>query len=418
MRFLILTQYFPPEIGAPQIRLAAMARELVRQGHEVEVVTALPNYPSGKIFPEYQGSFMIKERMYNDIIVHRTWVYPAMGAGIKRLLNYSSFAVTSLFGLVQAQRPDYLFVESPPLFLSIPAYLWAWLWRRNVPIILNIADLWPDTIYQLGLMKQGINLRLARILEQWSYRKARFITVVTEGMRGILIKEKRVPPEKILFLPNGVDVHMFLPRKYNDRLAVELGLQSKKVILYAGTLGIVHGLETAIYAIHQVRKYIPQVMLVFIGDGTMKKELQRLVTALSLSENVLFLEPASPEYVAQLFSIADIGLAMHRSIPLLKSARSSKIFPIMASGKPVLYSGEGEGARLVQQAQAGIVVPPENPEALAKAIYKLISNPRLAHELGRKGRSFVEKNFSWSTLVKNWLVQLSSAEAKWRGRVT
>ena len=129
MRFLFLTQYFPPEVGAPQVRLAAVIRVLVRLGHQVEVVTAMPNYPQGAIFPGYQRALRLKEE-WEGVTVHRVWLYAAVGAGLRRMLNYGSFTAAALFGLMRCKRPDYLFVESPPLFLSVPAYIAGRLWRR------------------------------------------------------------------------------------------------------------------------------------------------------------------------------------------------------------------------------------------------------------------------------------------------
>ena len=209
MHFLVLTQYFPPETGAPQIRLAAMIRELLHLGHTVEVVTALPNYPEGQIFPNYRGYFYQQEN-WEGVQVHRVWLYAATGAGIKRLLNYFSFTLTAWWGLRKAQRPDYLFVESPPLFLGITGYLVAKRWQ--IPFIFNIADLWPDTVRGLGLMRAGWALRQAEKLESWLYQQADYITVVTVSVRQILIKNKQVSANKVLLLPNGVDTQLFKPQ--------------------------------------------------------------------------------------------------------------------------------------------------------------------------------------------------------------
>jgi glycosyltransferase involved in cell wall biosynthesis len=188
MRFVILTQYFPPEIGAPQIRLAAVIRELLRLGHQVEVVTALPNYPQGEIFKEYRG-FFYKLDDWEGIKVHRVWMYAAMGAGIKRLLSYFSFMFTALWGLRKVQPPDYLFVESPPLFLGITGYWMAKRWHCR--LILNIADLWPDFVRGVGLMQNRYALGFAEKLEHWLYQRADAINIVTQGMQDILIEKKK-----------------------------------------------------------------------------------------------------------------------------------------------------------------------------------------------------------------------------------
>lgn len=143
----------PPEIGAAQVRLASVIRELVRLGHQVEVLTAMPNYPTGHVFDGYRGKLWLEED-WEGVRVVRTWIYPAMGTGPKRLFNYFSFVLSALGGLLKVQKPDYIFVESPPLFLSLTGYLASR--RFGVPFIFNIADLWPDSVRQLGLMKEGL----------------------------------------------------------------------------------------------------------------------------------------------------------------------------------------------------------------------------------------------------------------------
>jgi glycosyltransferase involved in cell wall biosynthesis len=406
VKFLFLTQYFPPEIGAPQVRLAAMARELVRLGHEVEVVTGLPNHPTGKIFPEYRGKFSADE-YWEGIRVHRTWMYAATGAGWRRMLNYGSFAATSLWGLWRSKRPDYLFVESPPLFLSAPAWLMGLRWRR--PFIFNVADLWPDSVRELGLMGEGVTLRVAEWLEGWSYARAKFVNAVTEGIRDDLVTKKRVPARKVLFLPNGVDIELFKPREADHELATELGLAGKQVIVYAGTLGLAQGLDVGLHAMDEVRHTHPDARLVFIGDGSDRVRLEGVARSLKL-DNVVFLPPNTPEYIARLYSFATAGFASLKDLPLFEGARPSKIFPIMGCGRPVLYSGAGEGARLVEAAHAGIVVPPEDPKALAGAIRQLLGQPEEAALIGRNGRSYVEENLSWRALIADWLAELEGTE--------
>ena len=208
MKFLILTLYYPPEIGGSPIRVHSIARELSRSGHEVEVVTALPNYPRGRFFPGYERCFFRRE-VQEGITLRRVWLYPAVGGGFGRFLNYCSFTVTCLFGLLHAKRPDFIFVESPPIFLSIPAYLAGKIWR--VPIIFNVADLWPDIIAEGGFLKRGFAIRCLERLESWSYRKATYVSAVTEGLRNALLQKKAVPREKLLFLPNGADAVRFRP---------------------------------------------------------------------------------------------------------------------------------------------------------------------------------------------------------------
>ena len=408
MRFLILTQYYPPEIGAPQTRLSSIVSEIKALGHEVEVVTALPNHPTGKIFPGYRGQLYFREDMDN-VVVHRVWLYTAIGAGLRRILNYISFALSSLYGLWRSQRPDYVFVESPPLFLSIPGFIVARRWRAK--IIFNVADLWPDSVQELGLIQSERILGLAERLEKWSYRIANRVSAVTEGIRSNLIEKKGVPASKVLFLPNGVNTELFKPRSPNMELMRSLGLEGKKVVLYAGTLGYAQGLDTVLKAA-EILIDRQDIIFVFIGDGSEKTRLLEVTSHLRL-ENVLFLEPSPQEFVANLYSLALAGLAVLKDVPIFQGARPSKMFPIMASGVPVLYSGAGEGALLVQKkAQAGIVTSPESSQALAEGVMHLADNPGLARELGKNGRKYVEEYFNWQTLVADWLRELEGEEVE------
>ena len=407
MKFLILTQYFPPEIGGAQTRLRSTAAELKRLGHHVEVVTALPNYPRGRIFPGYRGCFYRREEN-SGIAIHRVWVYAAMGGGLARMLNYLSFMIASLFGLMRAQKPDFIFVESPPILLSIPACIAGLLWR--VPYIFNVADLWPDIIVEGGFLEPGLLTRSLYKLEQWSYRHAEYVNVVTEGLRDRLLQEKGVPAAKVLFLPNGVDTIHYQFRAPDLGLKRKLGLDGKKIILWAGTLGTAHGLNYVLDAAKWLASE-SEIHFLFVGDGSAKAELQQQRKNMNL-RNVTFLDPVPIEQLPPYFSIAECGLASLLPIPLYDGARPSKIFPILASAKPLIFVGKGETARLVEESKAGIVVPPEDPEALASAILLLIENPKLALEFGQNGRTFVEDHLQWSTLIRDWVAQLRPVPAR------
>lgn len=404
MRFLILSQYYAPEVGAPQVRLGAMARTLKSLGHEVEVMTALPNYPHGRIAPDYRGRFFLQEEI-DGIKVHRIWLYAAQGAGLKRLVSYLSFAFLALIGLWRCSSPDYVFVESPPLFLSLSGFVMARLWRAQ--LIFNVSDLWPDSAKELALIDNTMILRLAEYLEDWSYRVSDKVTAVTEGIRQAFLDRKGVPAHKVLFLPNGVDSELFKPRARDQELSERLRLQGKRLILYAGTMGFAQGLETVLAAAGGLMTR-QDLIFVFIGDGAEKEKLRALAAKASLG-NVIFLEPAPLEFVARLYSLALAGLTVLRDIPLFQGARPSKMFPSMASGVPVIYSGAGEGARLIEGAQAGLIVPPENPTALAEAVVQLADNPELSRHLGQKAREYAEQHLNWQVSVGSWLGQLNGA---------
>ena len=400
MKFLILTQYFPPEIGAAQTRLSAMAQHLSSRGHEVNVITAFPNYPEGRIFEGYEKGFYRFEHM-GSVRVHRVWLYAAAGAGMKRLLNYFSFCVTCLIAIFKQSHVDCLFIESPPLFLSVPGLGMARF--RRIPSIFNVADLWPDSVVDMGLMKRGVLIGLAEKLERWAYRKATYVTAVTEGIRRSLLEKKQVPAEKLLFLPNGVDLEQFRSRQPDEALRLRLGLVGKKIVLYQGTQGFAHGLSSVLYTA-QLLSDDPDIHFLFLGDGSERPMLEALRAELGLS-NVTFHDPVPMAVLPGFFSISECGLVSLRDTPLFRGARPAKVNPILGSAKPIIFFGRGEGADLVQQAGAGIVVNHGNQEELAAAVREIVRNPELARQLGQNGRRYAEQQLSWPALIDNWLEQ-------------
>jgi glycosyltransferase involved in cell wall biosynthesis len=403
VKFLILTQYFPPEIGGAQTRLHAFAQELRRQGHDVEVVTALANYPRGKFLPGHEGRYYLRE-VRNGIVVHRVWLYPSMGRGLRRMVNYLSFSLTCLYGLLRAGRPDVLFVESPPLCTCLPAFLMALLWNR--PWILNISDLWPDALAEGGFFQPGPLLSFLYALERWAYRRADYVSAVTEGIQHTLLKKKSLPADKVLFLPNGVDISLFHPQPADLALRQSLGLAGKKIILWAGTLGLYQGLDHVLQSAKMLESQ-PEIHFLFVGDGSARPRLEKLREELGL-DNVSFHDPVPLEELPRFLSIAECGLASLTALPLHDGARPSKLLPVMASGKPVLFVGQGDCARLIQSAGAGVAVTPENPTALAEAVLALFGDPDRMTEFGENGRRFVEENYQWSHLVETWLRDITA----------
>ncbi len=403
MKFLILTQYFAPEIGASQVRLAYLCRELAAAGHKVEIVTGMPHHHADRIFPEYRGQFLI-DGEWEGLKVHRTWLYASSGSNLKRLLGYVTFAGTCLFGLARSEKPDYVFVDSPPIFLGVPGWIAAKLW--NVPLIFNVADLWPDSVRDLGVMRDGILMKIAFGLEKWIYKRSTVVTAVTEGIRDALLSSKGISPEKVLFLPNGVDTRLFRPSPSDDTLKKKLGLADKKIILYAGNHGYAGAVEQILYAAQSLR-HEDSFHFLFLGEGPEKPKLMELATKLGLS-NVTFHNEVPLSEVPTFVGISDLGIVTLRKSQVMAGARPAKAFVMMAGGKPIVMAAEGEAARLIQTAGAGIVVPPENHELLANAIRTILQHPEAASQMGAAGRKFVVSNFQWSLLVRNWITQLSN----------
>lgn len=401
MRILLLTQYFPPEKGAAQVRLWEVARGFRDQGHAVTVVTAFPNHPEGIIPPEYKGKLFVREEM-DGITVLRTWIYPVKrGRFWLRLLNYFSFVFSSLFGIVRSGEQDLIVVESPPLFIGFSAIFASTV--KKAPYIFNVSDLWPESAVQLGLVTNKYIIGTAEKLERFFYRKAYKLSAQTLGIMESL-KQKGIPEKDILFLPNGVDTDLFYPRERDRELEEKLGLQGKYVILYAGTMGYAHGIETALEAADILRNNTDIVFL-FVGDGSEKPRLVRIAREKNLP-NVLFLDFQPLKVIPRYYSLSSINLSTLRRYKLSEGVRPSKIFPALASGRPLIYVGKGEGAEIVRESGGGVVLEPENPRLLADTILELKANPDYCRELAAKGREYVLKNYSWKIIIKNWLEQL------------
>ncbi len=310
-----------------------------------------------------------------------------------------------MLGLLTSKRPDFIFVESPPLSASIPAFLASSAWKA--PVVFNVSDIWPDSAIEFQLMGEGWLMRRARTLERWSYRRAKYVCAVNEGIRDALL-HKGVPAEKVLSLPNGVDSELFVPMAPDNKLRMELGLAGKHVVLYAGTMGYAQNLESLLRAAALLRSDTT-IQFVLVGGGSMKSELMSLARQWQLP-NVSFYDPVPPDQISRWFSIALCGVVSLADKPILHTARPAKAGCIMACAKPVLLAMGGKARHFIQDIQAGITVPVGQPEEMAKAISFLVANPAEAARLGENGRRYALANLSWRRLVGDFLNQLTAAE--------
>jgi glycosyltransferase involved in cell wall biosynthesis len=308
-------------------------------------------------------------------------------------MSYLSFTATGLVGALAVRRPDVVFVESPPLFLGIAG--WVVARRFGARFVLNVSDLWPDTVRDMRLMQRGPWLGLAERLERFLYRRATAVTAVTDGIRDRLVAVKGVDEGRVLFLPNGVDTATFRP--------IEGPTSAAPTFAYTGN----HGYAQALDVVVEAAARAPAIGFLFVGDGSEKERLEREVAQRSLA-NVRFMPPVAVEEIADVYQGAIAGIASLRKSPLMEGARPAKLLAIMACGRPVLYAGRGEGADLVRAADAGLVVEPEDPDALAAAARALASDPVRAAEMGANGRRYVEEHLAWPSLVTEWLDQLAA----------
>jgi colanic acid biosynthesis glycosyl transferase WcaI len=397
MRILYLSQYFPPEVGATQTRAYEMGRHLVHAGHQVTVLTEVPNHPSGIVPPEYRGR--LYERVQLDgMDVVRIWVKASPEKTFaRRMAFYISYMVGAILsGLLLARgRYDVIYATSPPLFVGGAGFALSCL--RRIPFVFEVRDLWPESAVALGELTNPRAVAVASHLEEMCYNRARSVVAVTQGIRDRLL-ERGLPPDKVAFIPNGANTNLFQPDPIGGRrLRAELGLHDKFIVLYAGIHGLAQGLETLLEAADQLRNE-PGLHIVLVGEGPRKAALRELQDQLGLN-NVTFLPEQPRERMPAYLSGADVALVPLRKLELFRGAVPSKLFDAWACGCPVLLSIEGEARRVLERAGGGLFVPPEDPEALARAIRQVKASPGELRSWGQAGQAFTAANYSRAALA-------------------
>jgi|SRR5579859_1027862 len=392
---LFISRYYLPEKAAAAVCVSETAQRLVALGHQVTVLTTVPNYPTGIVPPAYRGK-ALQEEMLNGVRVVRVWCYLSANKGfLRRILAQFSFGFTApLLGGKTIGRPDIIIVGSPPLFNVIAARILA-TWKRS-PLVCWIADLWPESAVQLGALKSRLLIRFSEWLEWSTYLSSSIVWVVTEGMQNRLL-ERGLDPERLLLLHNGVDTTAFRP---SSQLAARqlLHWDERFVVVYAGTHGLSHGLFTILDAAEQIQDY-KDIRFVLAGDGAEKSALVQEAQRRNLT-NVSFLDPFPHDQVPQLLAAADVCLAHTRKLELFQGMLPIKMYEAMACGRPVLLALNGEACRLaVEKAHAALYVEPENPKMLAGAILHLYEHREEAQLLGQCGRVYVQEHFDYDKLT-------------------
>ena len=397
MKFILLTQYYPPEMGAPQNRLSDLARRLTSAGHEVTVLTAMPNYPLGKVYPGYGG--LVGRETKDGVKIIRSWIFPAQSASLlPRLLNYFSFALSSaLVGAFLLRRADYLMVESPPLFLGLSGVFLSRVKRAR--LIFNVSDLWPESAVSLGVIdRDSFAFRVSSALERFCYRSA---ALVTGQSRSILKHiEERFPDVSTHLLSNGVDVRRF--SGVGGEAAGE-----HVTFAYAGLHGLAQGLDQIVEAADRVRDE-GRIRFVLVGDGPEKENLMVRARELGLG-NVTFEDPVTSAEVPAVLEKASVMLVPLKSdIP---GAVPSKLYEAMAGGRAVLLVAEGEAAEIVNRTQSGIAVRPQDPDSLVEAVLRLAADKALRDRLAENGRRAAEKYFDRESIARAFLERLGEPRA-------
>lgn len=382
LHILFLSDNFPPETNAPATRLHEHAREWIALGHRVTVVTGAPNFPEGEVYPGYENRLYQRETI-DGIEVVRVKTYISANRGFAgRILDYLSFMVSGGIAALFQERPDVVVATSPQFFTSVAGWAVAALRRR--PFVFELRDLWPDSIQAVGAMRGKLALRALEQLELFLYRRASRVVSVTRSFRDNLGR-RGIEREKVAVVRNGVDLSRYAPLPRDAQLAREFGVEGKFVVGYLGTHGMAHALHRVLEAAAELR-HRADVHFLFVGAGAAREALLQQASELGLT-NVSFHASVSKDTMPRVWSLCDLGLVHLKREELFTTVIPSKIFECLGMGVPVLFAGpDGEGAGIVREHEAGVVVPAEDSASLCAAIVRLADDRKELARLSRNAR--------------------------------
>ncbi|WP_291270426.1 glycosyltransferase family 4 protein [Geothrix sp.] len=398
MRILILSQYFDPE---PTFKGLLFAHELMKQGHVVEVLTGFPNYPLGKLYPGYRMKLLQRENL-GGIRVTRVPLFPSHDSGgFRRMASYLSFAGTAaLMGPWVVRKPDVIYAYHGNATIGVPAWVIGMI--RRVPFVLDIQDLWPDSVTSSGMLPAKFQAMIPA-LEAWCrflYRRSARIVVLSPGLKRVLMA-RGVPEEKVEVIPNWCDEIQIQPG--SARPEEESLLEGRFNVVMAGNMGRMQGLDVVLEAAQLLQGPAPQVQFVLVGGGVDRPRLEKRMASLGL-KNILFLPGRPMDEIGALLHRADALLVHLKDDPLFAITIPSRIQAYLAVGRPLLCGVRGDGAELVKEAGAGFCFEPECPEALAGAVLTVLNlSTEERREIGRRGSEFYKDRLSLSVGTKAFL---------------
>jgi glycosyltransferase involved in cell wall biosynthesis len=400
LRILFITHYFPPEGNAPASRVSEICRRWVKAGHEVTVITGVPNVPNGTPYEGYRNRLVQREVM-DGIEVLRVWTYLAPNKGtFRRTLNYLSFMVSGTIAGLFARKPDLVLATSPQFFCGWAGALVSKM--RRLPFVLEIRDIWPESIQAVGAVSNRLTLGLLARLERRLYGAAVHVVTVGEGYREKLL-ERGVPDEKISIVSNGVDQERFFPREAAAELKSRIGERGAFICSYVGTVGMASGLDVVLRAAAKLKaQRRDDIHFLIVGDGAALEELRRSAGEQRL-ETVTFTGRVPKDLVPDYIALSSTCLVHLRRQDLFKTVMPSKIFESLAMARPVILGVEGFAAEFLKRSGGGICIEPENADALLDAVERLRMDPRLGQAMAETGRNYVLKFFDRDKLAGDYL---------------
>jgi colanic acid biosynthesis glycosyl transferase WcaI len=385
---VIICQYYPPEQAPIGVMLRELSSDLVRAGHRVTVVTGFPNHPAGKIFPGFKRKLFAAERQ-DGVRVVRCWLYLSPKKTVfHRMLNFISFGITSFLAVLFFERPDLILSVSPPLSNGVTAMALKVL--KQCHYIFNVQDIYPDAAVNAGVMKDSFLAGLFRKLELLIYKRARKVTVISEGFKQNLVK-KGVSSGKVEIIYNWIDSSEIVPQPRDNDFSQKHGLNGKFVVLYSGTIGLISGAEIMLECSQSLKDH-PDIVFLMVGEGAVKDRIRDAALKRGL-DNIRMLPFQPREILSQVLSSADLAvvtLQKNRG----QSSVPSKLLGYLAAARPVAASldADSDTARFINRAGCGLCVPAEDAKALTETILALYQDPARRLKLGQKGRHFLLKH--------------------------
>jgi glycosyltransferase involved in cell wall biosynthesis len=461
LRILFLTHYFPPESNAPAARTYEHCVRWAREGHDVTVVTCAPNCPSGVVFAGYRNRLRRQVEIVDGVRVVRVWTYVAPNAGtMRRIVNYVSYMLSAILASLRLPRPDVVIATSPQFFCGC-AGVWASRLKR-APFVLEIRDIWPESIGTVGAIRNRFVLRYLEWLERRMYRAADHIVAVGEGYKDRILERMAAdfrfwildfgfwkwlrgesagsdvkseisdfrsqsqdpgsrlgspelgtqnpkskiqnPKFRISVVTNGVDLEQFVPREPDEEFLREFGLAGKFVCSYVGTIGMAHGLEVVIEAAGLLKaRGRDDIRFCLVGDGAQRARLQEASHEAGVADVVVFTGRQPKERMPTVLASSDACLVHLRGCELFGSVIPSKIFETMAMGRPIIMGVRGEAGEIVEAAGAGLLMEPDSAESLVDCVARLADDRRLLADLSASGRSHVEQHYNRDVLAERML---------------
>jgi colanic acid biosynthesis glycosyl transferase WcaI len=409
VKILYVSQYFPPEMGAPAARASELCRHWARMGHDATVLTGFPNHPTGVVPEEWRAR--LRRFHYTETVdgvrVARTWLWPLPNRKAhERILSYTSFCVSAAISGLFLEKPDVVIATSPQLLCALSGWWLAW-WKR-VPFVFEVRDLWPESLAAVGAGSEGSVLhRSLAAIAGFLYRRADRVVVVAPAFKDHLIRYWNVPAEKISIVENGVETDLFRLDPGAIDVRRKLKVEDRFVICYIGTMGNAHGLDTLIAAAKELQTASPSAMFLLIGEGADKERIVELAAARGLT-NIIFLGQQPRETIPSYVSASDLCLVMLKKTELFKTVIPTKLLEYMACERPVVVAVDGQARKIIEEAGAGVFVEPEDCQALVKAIIELARNPDQRRRMGASGRHYIVSGFSREKTARDYITVLKA----------